>query len=266
VDFRGLKTTCVSCHPDPHRPELGACEPCHSAKTFKVPSFTHARFPDFFGGEHAPVGCPKCHTPASPAPPAPPGSARLLTARYRNTPLACASCHEDVHLGQVSRECQTCHSLAAAKFRIAAFPHAATAYALTGKHEQVPCAKCHKKEAGVFPAGGGTAVRYRGITHECRPCHEDVHLGQFAQKCQACHSTASFKLPRYTHANGPWLDVFRGRHKAASCADCHKPVKRDFPGGPGTAVHYTVESACTTCHEDAHRGALGTACIDCHRP
>ncbi len=70
ADFRGLKTTCVGCHADVHGAELGtACESCHTSTTFQLASYTHPRFPEFFGGQHAPLTCDKCHVPAAPTRP-----------------------------------------------------------------------------------------------------------------------------------------------------------------------------------------------------
>ena len=61
-DYRGLVTTCVSCHQDVHRGELStACEKCHTAKTFLVKTFTHANPRPFFAGQHAALTCTQCH-------------------------------------------------------------------------------------------------------------------------------------------------------------------------------------------------------------
>jgi predicted CXXCH cytochrome family protein len=45
---------------------------------------------------------------------------------------------------------------------------------------------------------------------------------------------------------------------------CHKP-------SPATttvraAISYQVSTTCTSCHNDIHRGALGSRCESCHRP
>jgi hypothetical protein len=48
VDFRGLSAACASCHKDVHKAELGkACETCHTPVSFRVPTFTHPRMPEF---------------------------------------------------------------------------------------------------------------------------------------------------------------------------------------------------------------------------
>ena len=252
ADFRGLSTACAGCHKDVHQGELGPrCDTCHSAATFRVTAYTHPRFPEFFGGAHGAVTCGQCH---------PRGG------KYTNTSTTCSACHQDVHLGQLGTQCQTCHSIAGPKFAPASFSHASSTFALTGKHTGVECAKCHRRETAVFPAGQGTAVRYKGIDPQCRACHADLHLGQFNEPCAVCHTTATFKRPEYTHRAPPVRGFFAGRHLKATCGACHKPSTGMFPAGAGTAVRFRIDSACATCHTDVHRGSLGKNCIECHRP
>ena len=116
VDFRGLKTTCVSCHADVHQTELGAtCESCHTTSSFRVPGYAHPRFPAFFGGQHAAVTCDKCHVPEAPTRPIR-SAAPVLRVKFRAASTTCASCHRDVHLGQVGAVCETCHTVQKARF------------------------------------------------------------------------------------------------------------------------------------------------------
>jgi hypothetical protein len=255
----------VSCHADVHQGELGTnCATCHSPSTFHLTTFTHPRFAAFFTGAHGTVLCAKCHTPAAPRPAA--GGARTIPARYKNIPTTCATCHQDTHLGQFGSNCESCHSLAAGKFTVTSFSHETTSFPLTGRHGTVACAQCHKRETGTFPAGQGTAMRFKGVQPRCQACHSDVHLGQFTAACETCHTTAAFKMPGYKHRTNPERGFFAGRHARLACTACHEPRNGAFPGGTGTAVLYRVDPACTTCHTDIHRGSLGTNCIECHRP
>jgi hypothetical protein len=268
ADFRGLKTACVACHVDVHQAELGtACESCHSAATFQLDRFTHARFPEFFAGQHAALACDGCHVPSAPVRPAR-TSAAVLNVRFRNAPTACAACHADVHLGQEGSSCEGCHTVQAAKFAVADFSHGTkTSFALTGRHDAALCVACHKVETGLFPSGAGTATRFKGVAHECRACHADVHLGQLNDDCEGCHTTASFHLPGYQHRNARRLPgFFVGRHAAVACAACHQPATGAFPAGSGTAVLFRIDSSCVACHTDVHRGSLGSNCGMCHRP
>lgn len=268
VDFRGLKTDCVSCHADPHRAELGlACESCHTTADFKVPTFTHARTPEFFAGGHESVACEKCHLPAGPKEVARGGAVAVLNVHYTAATTTCVSCHRDVHLGQVAQACERCHAIASPKFAlVASFSHASTKYPLTGKHETVACQKCHKSEAAAFPAGNGTAVRLTGMDRSCKACHVDVHLGQVAATCESCHTTEAFKMKTYAHKNRALRGFFVGRHASAACQTCHVTRQQQFPGGRGTAVVYNVGPQCVNCHKDIHNGSLGPNCGDCHKP
>jgi hypothetical protein len=260
LDYRGLKTTCASCHADPHGSELGAgCERCHSVKTFKVASFAHAGRQELFTGQHARVACSGCHVPPARTGP------KAVIARFAAAPTACASCHQDPHVGQVGTDCATCHSVAAIRFAADRFSHDRTKYPLVGRHQPLACAACHKPAVLASPAGNRTATRFTGIGTACATCHQDIHLGQVGATCETCHSASSFKVMAYTHRRPP-RDFFVGRHVSATCRACHAPVTREFPAGHGTAVDFTVGTACTACHADPHKGSLGSDCARCHRP
>ncbi len=266
VDFRGLSTACVSCHADVHKTELGAkCDTCHTPATFKLPDFKHPRLPEFFAGQHQTVACGSCHIIQKPGEPKR-VAASIDAWTFKNKPTACASCHTDVHLGQLGTACEKCHTIEAAKFAPTLFAHAKAAFQLTGKHETVECRKCHKSETGAFPSGRGTAVRLKGLATTCESCHKDQHLGQLGNKCDTCHTTAGFKLPSYTHAVRK--DFFVGKHATKECIKCHKVEEGAFPAGRGTTVRYKGSAGvCVTCHaDDNHRGALGRTCETCHNP
>jgi hypothetical protein len=263
-DFRGLQTTCASCHADVHRGELGPrCEQCHSAKSFAVKAFTHANPRPFFAGQHSALTCTQCHVKTL----TPTRTVTNAAERvgFTSTATSCASCHKDPHLGQLAPACETCHTVDVAKFVVAAFNHATTKFALTGKHVAVLCEKCHKVETGVFPAGNGTAKRFTGIDTSCVTCHQDQHRGQLDRNCLTCHSTETFAVTKYTHKNARALrDFFTGRHNV-TCAQCHKPLP-SAATGVTSAANYKVTTTCTACHTDVHRGALGPDCAACHKP
>jgi hypothetical protein len=266
VEFHGLSSDCVSCHADVHRGELGTtCQSCHSTATFRLPGYVHPRFPEFFAGRHAAVACSGCHVPDALTGPVR-SDQPAVRVRYRSTTTACASCHRDVHLGQVGPGCERCHTVEAPLFRIADFPHARTEFPLVGGHARVACAACHKTETGLFPAGHGTAVKLSGVARECSACHADVHLGQLGGDCASCHASDAFRLPDYRHQRRS-MDVFLvGRHRQAPCEACHKRVTGQFPSGSATAVQYQIDARCASCHVDVHRGSLGPDCGTCHKP
>ncbi len=134
VDFRGLASTCVSCHADVHHAELPAtCDTCHSTATFKLPDYKHKNDPEFFAGQHQGVACASCHVAQPPSAPRRP-TAPVKDWTFKNVTTACATCHNDVHLGQVGSKCETCHTIDAAKFEPVKFSHAGSKFPLTGKH------------------------------------------------------------------------------------------------------------------------------------
>ncbi len=272
-DFKGLETACASCHMDVHLGELGpTCEQCHTAKTFVVDTFAHAKPKPFFEGTHRPVACAQCHLPSpvvwSTAVPRA-GSTGTSTARpavtgFTRTATACASCHADIHLGQLSTQCENCHAVDVPKFAVKGFSHGQTIFQLTGKHAPLACEACHKVAFRQYPSGTGAARHLKGIGTACVSCHADRHGGQFAQGCESCHTVDTFRVAKYSHVRQRALtEFFKGAHLALECSGCHKPTGLGRPGPP--VVSYKVTTTCTSCHRDVHRGALGLRCETCHR-
>lgn len=239
VDYRGAENTCVACHlkVDPHKGELGrACDACHSASTFSVKGFAHPRAPDFYRGQHETVRCEKCHLPDPASRP----------PRAKAPSMECSSCHRDVHLGQVAKTCELCHTVEAVKFAASKFNHESSRFRLTGKHTTTNCVECHRPETRAFPSGMGTSVAYTPIAMECRACHKDPHFGQVDTRCETCHATTSFAIESYKHQG--MTDFFRGFHSKYACKDCHKAETAHFPAGQGTAVRFIVGRTCASCH------------------
>lgn len=266
LDFRGLQATCVSCHEDVHTGELGgSCQTCHATDTFHVSRYTHAHVPEFFVGQHAALTCEQCHVPAPLTRPIR-TSASILNVAFTSATTACVSCHRDVHLGQEGTVCETCHTVQTAKFAIVNFEHAQTGFSLTGRHLTTECVLCHKTETGLFPAGDGTAVRFKGVGRECLACHADPHLGQLDQRCETCHDTTTFHLTDYRHRRRMLDDFFTGKHTSANCESCHKVATMKVSAGGGRSAQFQIPRSCVSCHEDKHRGSLGSRCETCHRP
>jgi hypothetical protein len=256
IDFAGVVPDCVSCHEDKHKGEYGrTCDNCHRPAGFKVDAFKHPRAPDFYDGGHTAVACVKCHKPNDVLQPVR-TALPIRAARARAPAMECVTCHKDVHLGQVGIACEQCHSIVTAgkvtstgaKFAAPRFSHDRTTFALTGKHGEVACAKCHRTEVHAFPAGTGSAMRLRPMGTECRTCHEDPHMGQVDARCETCHSTATFKMQKYTHFG--LAEFFNGFHGKLACQACHKKVTGVFPSGVGTALRFKVGKTCRDCHRE----------------
>jgi hypothetical protein len=198
--------------------------------------------------------------------------AHLGLARTSDT---CASCHADVHAGQLGAACERCHTLEAPKFAVAAFAHDKTRFPLTGKHAPVACATCHPVQTAAYPAGTATARHFAGVGTQCASCHQDPHAGQLTQGCETCHGTETFAVTRYSHLRARTLgSFFTGRHLTPRCSQCHKTLTR--AAVPARAMlaksrmpalaDYRVVTTCTNCHTDVHKGGLGARCESCHKP
>jgi hypothetical protein len=184
------------------------------------------------------------------------------TDRKRQTRL-CLDCHEDV-AGDVARktglhgrlpniasgECKACHSehlgreARIVKLLPAAFDHAGTDFRLDGAHSTVACASCH-----------APGKKFRDAATSCGACHRtaDVHRGALGADCGACHATTSWRGARFDHDKTRF--PLRAAHRETPCAGCHAGARYD--GTP---------RSCNGCHapDDAHRGARGVDCADCH--
>ncbi len=106
------------------------------------------------------------------------------------------------------------------------------------------CMSCHKDIGADVRAKTGFHGRIK--PQACNTCHTD-HKGRNAQivsldKKQFDHKQTDFAL--------------RGKHQQVECEKCHGAGKkyRDAPAD------------CIACHrkDDAHKGALGAKCADCH--
>jgi hypothetical protein len=139
------------------------------------------------------------------------------------------------------------------------------------------CTKCH---------GGGKDA----MPGKCLACHKDIGWLQDrdrgfhgtrdvkTQSCESCHpdhAGVEFKLikwpegspDKFDHRRTGW--TLKQSHAEAKCEKCHDPrfqaspaarlSARKTPGG------WTgLETPCTSCHEDIHRGALDKDCTKCH--
>lgn len=299
--FKGLAFgACGDCHEDAHLGQLRprppaktlACDLCHTVNAFAPPRYEleqhqRTRFP--LEGGHAVAACRGCH-------PVEPRLAARITASVHHIlrarkrperfslvvlrprggaggPQACASCHEDVHRGQLADtknedNCHTCHQVTS--FSELTFDHDKDSrFPLTGKHARTACGGCHKSE------GGGARqesmlIRYKPLDLACGSCHADTHQGQFlsgeaprpsgkegsrrkARDCDHCHTTTAFKGSTFDHDNRRFTAFsLEGRHAKVACKACHPTVA---VADDVTTVRYRpLPRACEDCHVDFHHG------------
>ena len=236
--FKEAPKACAACHgkDDRHQGTLGdKCADCHQERAWKT-AFDHDRTRFRLRNAHAAdkVACSACH--------------RDLRS-FRNTPLDCYSCHQkdDRHDGQQGRQCEQCH--ADRGWTAARFDHARTGFALLGRHLAVECKSCHQSR------------RFKDAPRECIACHraDDRHRLKFGERCDVCHTVRGWSLWNYDHDK---RTDFRldGAHAKVACERCHKSAA---PAGRPAAA---IGSTCLDCHraDDAHDGAFGPGCGQCH--
>ncbi len=97
VRYVGVTTVCADCHEEPHAGQFAkngktACEPCHSAVSWKSLTFDHAktRFP--LTGKHASVACAQCHKTET--------IAGKSVVRYKPLGIKCEDCHGSSAVGK----------------------------------------------------------------------------------------------------------------------------------------------------------------------
>jgi hypothetical protein len=209
--------------------------------------------------KHAAVACEKCHTSSHMVP----ADRALIREKDLNKSFLglsqdCASCHQDVHKGQLGPDCQRCHNIVDWK-QAKQFDHSKTRYPLTGAHSQVACEKCH------VPAGPDHTVKFTGIKFgACSDCHTDPHKGAFKAACESCHTTASWKKvnlseQQFDHSKTKY--PLLGMHAKVGCDQCHSG---------GDFKKQLAFAQCVDCHiPDPHKGqfqarASKGECGECH--
>lgn len=218
-----------------------ACHTDHEGRSARIvvldeATFDH-RLTDYpLKGKHADSKCAACHKPGD---------------KHRLAPIRCNDCHrgDDVHQGALGALCQDCHT--ESSWKDTRFDHGKTRFRLLGKHADVACKDCHRKD------GDKAKPRYKDLPMACIACHkkDDTHKGLFGEKCEACHGAADWKTIVFDHGrDGRW--ALKGKHAEAKCESCHKT----------DPYREKVETACLACHkkDDKHKGGLGTQCADCH--
>ncbi len=171
--FRFPGTACIQCHKDIHNGQFKdkidrlGCEACHQPESWNTLIFDHNKDSAFpLKGKHMTVACDKCHRSLT---------GRKQDVKYKGLMTACEACHSDFHFGQFAADhggtqCDRCHSENG--FKPVSFDHTTQSrFSLTGAHEKVQCAKCHRS---VILNNGVSAVVYKPIDIKCSSCHANL--------------------------------------------------------------------------------------------
>ena len=244
---------CARCHTEHYGEDFNIVKWASTKK-----EFDHRETGYLLAGGHAGLTCERCHNPKH-IDDAERGSIskKDLRTTLLGLSTSCGTCHPDVHTGQLGQDCQRCHGFERWK-PTTGFDHSQTDFPLTGRHEPLPCIKCH-------PAQGPTpgAMKFKGIDfRECSACHKDPHRGAFHGSCQSCHDTANWKTVRLSTSFDHSRTKFplNGKHDGLRCAQCHKTANFSTP---------VPHDRCLDCHKDEHHGQFtarrdGGDCAACH--
>lgn len=132
--------------------------------------------------------------------------------------------------------------------------HCADCHEVGKEISGMKCLACHTEIKRELDMKRGFHFAVRG--DNCVKCHKD-HLGKNAQ-------ITVFDRNRFDHSQTGF--TLRGKHTTKQCEDCHTAKfivdKEVLKKNRKTSLG--LSSACVSCHEDRHRGALGTDCNSCH--
>jgi hypothetical protein len=244
--------SCVGCHEDEHRGQLGArCVECHNESNWvpegQIVLHNRTRFPLF--GAHTAVACFRCHPGAQ-------------VGNFVRAPVRCEACHQSDlarakdpdHLAQGwTQNCDRCHK--PTTWNGAGFDH--STFPLTGAHVMAACSDCHSN--GV----------YSGLPSDCVDCHlpdfqtaaSPNHVaGNFPTDCQSCHNTVSWHGAMFNHTG-----------ITSGCVQCHLP---DYQGATSPDhVAGNFPTNCEQCHNTMswqgatfNHAGITTGCVQCHLP
>ena len=78
-----------------------------------------------------------------------------------------------------------------------------------------------------------------GIPENCASCHDDPHVGQFADEiraegCESCHTETreDFRLPHFAHGDRTGFPL-SGAHARTDCNSCHIRTLPSLRSGRG---------------------------------
>jgi hypothetical protein len=277
-----MAENCLSCHAPikqqllmskglHSQKEFANCELCHvehQGRDFELvffkggtKAFDHSKTGYILTGKHATLDCRNCHNSKNIKNAA---ELKKQNVSIENTYLGlkqdCLSCHIDEHRGQLSKNCTDCHHSNSWK-PAPGFDHSKTDYPLTGRHQKVECAKCHREITDNLQSENKSYLAFAAVKHnQCSDCHTDFHKGKLGPSCSDCHNTAGWtnvKITNFDHSRTKFPLI--GRHANLACEKCH---------GERT-VKLIKFANCTDCHKDFHRSEFASraskgACEECH--
>jgi hypothetical protein len=239
--------------------DCAACHSEHHGRNFDMVRFDEANFNHGLTGyeltgAHRRIDCRQCHIPDFIDEP----DLKKRKDTFLGLSRDCAACHQDYHQKTLSSNCASCHTTQA--FAPASkFNHDRTNFALLGKHTEVACIECHRKETRN---GREFQVFAEVAFANCNSCHQDPHRNNLGPNCKQCHTEQSFSsrnlLNRFNHNQTDF--PLKGAHRRINCAECH-----NMAAAPAAIFQDRLGvHNCISCHEDTHLGKFGNNCAECH--
>ncbi len=248
---------CGDCHRNYHQGQFSAayarkaCDECHSVEGFSPAQFTiqqHDRTDFQLEGAHLAIPCIACHEKIH-------NRDGSETVRFQFGTNTCSECHRDVHKGIAGKYltasgCQACHT--ASGWREMDYDHSKTDFPLEGRHRSATCRKCHLPEDSPYAP---ERLKFAGISSRCEDCHQDAHLGQFAQqtsgepdvtRCSRCHTPKDWLAEKFDH-NRDAAFKLEGAHRYVKCSGCHPDFEKR---GKRYTRFKPLDSACSSCHKN----------------
>ena len=142
------------------------------------------------------------------------------------------------------------------------FDHKSTGFDLGIQHKEVECSTCHTFKTNIKEK------------KECKSCHFDPHKEVFEipsdkkisnkkkDNCESCHKETSWHKVKYKHEYFSKGFILDGKHKDATCIQCHK-----------TQNYSNAKTDCISCHTTDyikskwpnHKSAkFNKDCASCH--
>lgn len=140
------------------------------------------------------------------------------------------------------------------------------------------CAACHRSGEGVdqdrcivcHEAIGKQRATRQGLhgslppdkLASCEQCHPEHHGDTAPLIASHAFLRSGVDDPlRYDHRHVANYSL-TGAHSVLACARCHSAA--DAKAAPTGGRFLGLAQACSTCHEDVHRGIYGNGCAQCH--
>jgi hypothetical protein len=167
-NFRGIGVNCKDCHTDIHQTFIQAkyypeanCRICHNENRWGDVIFDHSKTQFILTDAHGKQSCRACHFTLD--------SKGAIQQKFSGLSRNCSNCHKDNHYNQFEKNgitnCEECHETK--NWKASKFDHNNAAFKLEGKHNNVPCAKCHKPQQ----EGSTFYVKYKLKEYKCESCH-----------------------------------------------------------------------------------------------